>query len=195
LLELSKFGPEKGFEMSIILEKDAKTFKYPTPFILHYSNAFEERYLNESDFTCGNSVDPDLATHITVIMHRGICLFGQPIKTVFQPVPKRYYIDSIIKDIESAKEEIVYNPFYFTLNLCRVLYYLEEGVICSKKEGGEWAVDKVSYPYIDTIKLALLGYCSSENTFAWSHEQLICFADFMLKKIQSLVLKTKNLDC
>jgi len=192
LLQSSKLGPKKGFEMSIILEEDAKNFKYPTLFILHYSNAFKERYLDESDFICGDSVDPDLAAHITVIIHRGICLFGQPIKDIFQPVPANYYIDSIINDIESSKEEIISNPIYFTLNLCRVLYYLEEGVICSKKEGGEWAVDKVPYPYIDTIKLALLGYCSSDNIPTWSHEQLICFANFMLQEILKLEFRMQK---
>lgn len=185
LLQLSRQGPKKGFEMSLILEKDANFFKHPTPFILHYSKAFEERYLDEAGFICGDSVDTDLAAHITVIIHRGICLYGKPIKDVFQPVPTKYYVESIIGDIGSAKEDIIYNPIYFILNLCRVLYYLEDEVVCSKKEGGEWAIGKLPYPYREIIQLALSGYCNYDTNIEWNKGQLICFADYMLKEIKA----------
>lgn len=40
ILELSKDGPQKGFELSVILEENSKNFIYPTPFLLHYSKKF-----------------------------------------------------------------------------------------------------------------------------------------------------------
>lgn len=194
LLKLSKDGPRKGFEMSIILEKDAEKFRYPIPFILHYSDYHKEKYISNPQYICGNSTDPDLAAHIVITIERGRCLFGKPIKKVFQSVPKKYYIESIISDIQGAKEEIINNPIYLTLNLCRVLYYLREGAICSKKEGGEWAVENLTYQHIDIIKLALLGYVNSDNTVEWSQEQLICFADFMLNEIKNeyIVFRKNN---
>ncbi|KYH34252.1 streptomycin 3''-adenylyltransferase [Clostridium tepidiprofundi DSM 19306] len=185
LLKLSKDGPRKGFEMSIILEKDAQNFTYPTPFILHYSDYYKEKYISNPQYICGNSTDPDLAAHIVITIERGRCLFGKPIKEVFQTVPKKYYIESIISDIQDAKEEITNNPIYSILNLCRVLYYLKERAVCSKKEGGEWAIENLTYQYIDTVKLALLGYINSDNTIEWNQDQLICFADFMLEEINN----------
>lgn len=35
LLNLSQNGPQKGFEMSVLLEDDVKCFKHPTYFVLH----------------------------------------------------------------------------------------------------------------------------------------------------------------
>ena len=88
LLELSMEGPAKDFEMSVILEEYAQQIKYPTPFVLHYSKAYRDRYLSDPSFICGNYDDEDLAAHMTIIYHRGRCLFGKPISEVFQSVPK-----------------------------------------------------------------------------------------------------------
>ncbi|WP_102401782.1 aminoglycoside adenylyltransferase domain-containing protein [Haloimpatiens massiliensis] len=184
LLKLSKKGPHKGLEMSILLEDDVKHFRYPTPFILHYSNVHKEKYENDYSYMCEDGQDPDLAAHITVTIARGICIFGKSIKDVFEPVPPKYYFKSILYDVDNAKSQILNLPVYTILNLCRVLYYLKEGAICSKKEGGEWVYSNVSLQkeYVDIIKEALSSY---ENTtkFNYNPQSLVDFADFMLEKI------------
>ena len=35
------------------------------------------------------------------------------------------------------------NPVYVTLNLCRVYAFAEQGLVQSKREGGEWALGRV----------------------------------------------------
>ena len=81
--------------------------KYPTPFELHYSNSHRDRYLSDSNYLCGNFTDKDLAAHFTIIRHRGICLYSKMIEEVFIDVPRKYYIDSIINDIENSEEVAV----------------------------------------------------------------------------------------
>jgi streptomycin 3"-adenylyltransferase len=148
LLELSDVGPQNGFEMSVLLEKDTiVNFKYPTPFILHYSDMYKDKYMNDANYICGGFEDTDLAVHFVIIRERGIALIGKPINEVFQKIPQKYYIASIMNDIIDARVKIINNPVYNTLNLCRVLCFLEEGKICSKKEGGEWAKAKLPVDY------------------------------------------------
>lgn len=183
LLELDKQGPKKGFEMSVLLEVHAGNFKYPTPFVLHFSKDHKEKYERDYNYMCENGEDPDLAAHITITASRGICIFGKPIKDVFQPVPKKYYLKSIMCDIENAREDILNSPVYIILNLCRVLCYLREGMICSKKEGGEWAYSNVPMRYTEIIEQALLCYKNTE-IFNYNAEALIDFADFMMKEIR-----------
>lgn len=183
LINLSEDGPEKGFEMSVLLEEDAKNFRYPTPFVLHYSNLYKDKYIKQPDFICSGSEDPDLAAHITVLRKRGKCLVGQPINEVFQPVPEKYYIDSIKSDVISSREEITGNPVYYILNLCRVLYFLRDGEVCSKKEGGEWALSNLPSQYTDVIEAALNTYNDVHKTFDIQQERSVDFADFMLKLI------------
>lgn len=186
LINLSGNSARKGFEMSVLLENDTKNFKYPTPFILHYSDYHKDKYINQLNYICGNSEDPDLAAHIVVVRERGICLVGKPINEVFQVVPKKYYIESIINDIRSSKEEITDNPIYYVLNLCRVLYFLHSGKVCSKKEGGEWANFNLPAQYRDIIQSALKTYTDIYKTFDIKSERLINFADFALKEIDNL---------
>lgn len=183
LLELDKLGPENGFEMSILLEAHAKDFKYPTPFVLHFSKEHKEKYEEDYNYMCENGEDPDLAAHITITTARGVCIFGKPIKDVFQAVPKKYYLKSIMYDIENAREDILNSPVYIILNLCRVLYYLREGMICSKKEGGEWAYSNIPIEYTEIIGQALLCYKDNE-IFNYDTKALIDFADFMMKEIR-----------
>jgi streptomycin 3"-adenylyltransferase len=190
LLQLSENGPKKGFEMSVILESDAKNFKYPTPFVLHYSESHKEKYLSQPDYICGGFEDPDLAAHIVITQERGICLYGKPINQVFETVPKKYYIESIKNDVASSKEDIVDNPIYYILNLCRVLNFLLEGTICSKKEGGEWACFSLPQKYKDIIESALVTYNDANKLFSVNSERLIDFADFMLKEIKNLCNST-----
>ncbi|MDF2672626.1 MAG: hypothetical protein K0R09_891 [Clostridiales bacterium] len=185
LIGLSQYVPKKGIEMSIVLDKDIKNFVYPTPFELHYSKDINERYVNDLNYICGDSTDKDLAAHITVINHRGVCLYGKPINEVFGEVPEKYYIDSILYDIENAQGEILNNSVYYVLNLSRVLYYLREGIISSKYEGGKWAKEILPGKYFDIIEQAINIYVGKMGNIEWNESELKNFVEYMLNEINN----------
>ena len=175
--------PVKGIEMSIILEKYAKQFVYPTPFELHYSDAHRDKYLSEGNYICGGTTDGDLAAHLTIIKHRGICLYGKEIYEVFSNVPREAYIKSIINDIENAKNDILDDPIYITLNLCRVLYFIKENAICSKLEGGNWGKKSLPQQFKRLVEDAVNVYMNQIDEMKYSKEHLIEFADYMVNEI------------
>ena len=108
-----------------------------------------------------NGTDKDLAAHFTIIYHRGRRLYGPPINDVFGEVPSSDYMDSLWYDIEGAAEEITEYPMYLTLNLARVLAYKEDGLVLSKKEGGEWAIKALPSEYHPLILNAMREYSES----------------------------------
>ncbi len=179
--------PEKGIEMSVILMKYAQDFQYPTPFELHYSDTHKEKYQNDKSYICGDYVDNDLAAHMTITKHRGICLYGKQIPEVFTDIPERYYIDSILSDIANSKEEITHNPVYYSLNLCRVLLYLKCHIISSKLEGGIWGIANLPQTYNQLLKTSVGEYQTELCFEQWNNEELIDFADYMLREIYGLV--------
>lgn len=122
-------APEKGIELSMVKRQFCNPFVYPTPFELHFSLAHLQWYQeNPRDYVDRmKGVDRDLAAHFTIIGRYGIVLYGKPVHEVFGPVPREDYIDSIVSDIEEAKEDILEEPVYVILNLCRVLAYLRGG--------------------------------------------------------------------
>lgn len=185
VVTLNALGPAKGIEMSVVLTDVCKPFVYPTPFELHFSAGHLEWYTKDPDGYIRemNGTDKDLAAHFTIINRRGRCLFGAPIGEVFAEVPAGDYTDSILYDVENAAEEITLYPMYLTLNLARVLAYKEEGLVLSKKEGGEWAIKNLPAEYRPIITDALRDYSGNENVV---YDKALAgrYAEYMIKRIK-----------
>ncbi|MEC0306091.1 DUF4111 domain-containing protein [Paenibacillus lautus] len=176
---------QQGLELSLVLESSLQRLVYPPPFEFHYSAFHREKYLADDDYLCGGSLDADLAAHYTVIYHRGITLYGKPVQEVFTSVDREHYIQAILHDVEGAVQDITGSPMYYTLNLCRVLYYLREGVVSSKKEGGEWGLRALPSQYHPMIEHALHQYTGGAGKPAESApDGLIAFAGDMLERIR-----------
>lgn len=160
LLQIDTKCPPKGMEMSLVLHENCNPFRYPTPFELHFSNFHRERCRENIEKYCQemHGTDRDLAAHFTVIRSRGIVLCGKPIAQVFGEVPDGAYWDSICQDIAEAPQEILHQPVYMVLNLCRVLAYRKSGLILSKAEGGEWAREHLPEKYQKIICAAAESY-------------------------------------
>lgn len=185
VVTLNREAPSKGIELSIVKESVCKPFIYPTPFELHFSIGHLNWYLsNPKDYIEKmNGTDKDLAAHFTITYHRGKVLYGREIKSVFSEVSSEYYMDSIWSDIQNAKEDIIENTMYITLNLCRVLAYKKERLILSKQEGGEWAAHYISNPdYKKIIQSALVEY-KTGNAMSINKTDAIKYAEYMLKKL------------
>ncbi|MBQ4553006.1 MAG: DUF4111 domain-containing protein [Clostridia bacterium] len=181
LLEAEKRAPKKGFEMSVMLLADCLRFRHPSPYVLHYSGAYRAAYEKDLSGCCAKmqGTDADLAAHCTVMRAVGYKVCGKEIADVFGPVPRRAYVDSLLYDVENAREEITDNPVYVTLNLCRVLAYLREGCVISKRDGGAWGLEHVSNAYAAMIQNALDAY-AGQRVFDQPLTTARDFAAYML---------------
>lgn len=186
VVELNTYAPEKGIELSIVRKNVCKPFIYPTPFELHFSIAHLQWYkANPSDYIDKmNGTDKDLAAHFTIIYHRGKRLCGKEIKDVFEEVSREFYFDSIWYDIENAEEEIMANPTYIILNLCRVLAYKKDELILSKQEGGNWGIDNVPEKYHCLILHALDEYLS-DRSMKWDENCARDYVAYMIEQIKN----------
>lgn len=195
IYEVDKNGPAKGVEMSVILEKHALSPTYPVPFLLHYSRKFKEAYLNDkTNFIENmNGVDKDLTAHIMVTYHRGIVLIGKPIKETFKEPNKSHYIDSIYHDVKYAKDEILQDPIYYTLNLLRVSAYLINGVILSKGEAIFWGKENIDSKYIPLLNSISNSFLNGAPLKV-SELDLKEFATYSLGTINSILNETKPIN-
>lgn len=184
IIELNSMSPEKGLEISVVVKAVCKPFVYPTPFELHFSPMHLNWYMNNPNdyIEKMNGEDKDLAAHFTVINNRGKCLAGESISSVFGMVPKEYYLDSIWEDVKDAEADIEEDTTYLVLNLARVLAYKKEGLVLSKKEGGEWALANLPTKYRELISTALVDY-ESENAQEYIVESLKDYTKYMLNHI------------
>lgn len=181
VVRLNDQAPAKGLEISIVKREYCKPFVYPTPFELHFSPMhlywFRDNPENYVENMKGE--DKDLAAHFTIINRYGIVLTGEQIGDVFGQVSKKNYVESIWFDVKGAREDIVDEPMYMTLNLCRVLAFLKEDLCLSKQQGGEWGTANMPERYHPLILQALDSYKS--NQIMQVDKQLaVDFADEML---------------
>ncbi|MBQ8640515.1 MAG: DUF4111 domain-containing protein [Lachnospiraceae bacterium] len=184
LLELDLEGPPKGFEMSVLEETNCRPFVYPTPFALHYSNSHRERAMANLSEYCRtmNGLDRDLGAHVTVTREVGWCLCGKPVREVLGEVAREDYLDSIRFDVEAADSEILENPVYMILNLCRVAAFARENLILSKAQGGSWGMEKLSGEHQMLVKRAYRTYTDGEP-FEAKEEEMLSFARDMKRII------------
>ena len=176
-------APAKGLELSVLRREACNPVVHPMAFELHFSATHLNWFRSDpQDYVRKmKGTDPDLAAHVTVLNRRGVTLYGPAIPEVFGPVAREDYIDAIWFDVENAREDIRENPMYIVLNLCRVLAYLREGAVLSKKEGGEWGA-RMFPEYGEFLNRALQCY-QSEETFA-CEETGERFATFALEQIK-----------
>ena len=184
VVRLNEQAPVKGLELSIVKREYSNPFVYPTPFELHFSSAHLQWFCeNPQDYIAGmKGTDIDLAAHFSIINHYGIVLYGEAVDKVFAKVPRQNYIDSICADVENAGEDIIGNPVYIILNLCRVLAFLTEGIYLSKEAGGKWAMKKLDTDESILIADALECYTRGKD-MAVEQDAAIGFAEKMLRKI------------
>ena len=145
----------------------------------------------------GEHLDPDLAAHFTVIKHRGLCVFGTPIDVMFADVPRECYVDSIVKDSEDSfkniqertSDEKCVVPNYAVLNFCRVIAFLDQGVITSKMEGGAWALSHLPKQYHAVIRAAMKEYGQPGSSQRVEGHEVKQFATFSQSTIQQRLSK------
>ncbi len=168
LLRIDDGGPPKGLEMSLVLERDARHFQYPTPFQFHFSHYYKERCIrNPEEFVREmNGTDKDLAAHFTVIRKVGNVLCRKSRVEIFGPVPEADYLDSIWCDAEEGMSAISDQPVSVILNLCRVLAFVEERLVLSKKGGGHWGMDHLPQCYLQMLTRLVNSY-SGQEAFVW----------------------------
>ena len=185
IVALNNQAPAKGLEMSIVLRKYCNPFAYPTPFELHFSPAHLQWFLDQPQDYIQNMKgdDKDLAAHFTMIRQYGIVLYGEEIESVFAEVPRQNYVDSIWEDVRNAREEILKQPMYITLNLCRVLAFLTDGLYLSKEVGAKWAIQHLPAEYRAVISSALTCYQTDRDMIA-DEKSSREFADQMLAIIK-----------
>lgn len=169
---LGASGQPYPIEISVLNQADLVPWQYPTPFDFHYSEGWREQ--TSADLASGawrawnakRRTDPDLGGHVMVIGHRGVCLYGAPIATVFPPVPPADYLDSVLSDVLSAEFGIYGREApaaYIVLNACRTLAYLRTEEVLSKDEGGVWALAALPGTLHPLIQAALHAYRTGDD--------------------------------
>jgi len=180
-------------EISFLNKEQLRNWQHPCSFDFHYSEFWRERY--QSDLLKGTSfflndnisTDTDLAAHITIINHRGICVEGKPIRKIFPSVPRLDYKSSILNDFEDCLQNVNTEPIYCTLNMIRVYWYLKEGVISSKLEAGNWSCIALPQYFSESVKRVVNIYTGEGDLQPLNVKNIIFLKEYLDEKIKELL--------
>ena len=190
LLTLS--GQPAPIEVSFLTIDQVRPWRYPTPFDLHFSEAWRESYVDDlhsgrwATWAEGGRCDPDLAAHIMVLRARGRRLMGVAIDGLFSTVPVADFRASLGLDIADSLQEEAPNSVYAILNCCRTQAYLTEGLVLSKEEGGRWALAILPEHLAPIVRRALQAYRSGAAADTFDRAGLsdfVAYARTVLKPI------------
>ena len=96
-----------------------------------------------------------------------------------------HYIDSIWNDVADAEEEIIDNPMYLILNLARVLAYLKDRLVLSKKEGSEWGINHIPEMYHGLMQDAMREYADGVD-ITYEINLAKDYAEYMVEQITNV---------
>lgn len=184
LLLHSSMAPS-SIEISFLVEPALHPFQHPLPYDFHYSETWREHYstaLADGTWSTWNEeakTDTDLTMHLTILLQRGITLFGKPIKEVFPPVPTEFYKEALLAEFVWANERLSILPTYFVLNACRIYAYMRDESIFSKDEGGVWGLRTLPATYYPVIAQALAIYRGNREDGPYDAHLLGMFAHHM----------------
>jgi len=87
----------------------------------------------------GHGGDPDLVMHYAVLHEHGVAVgAGPPAAELFPRIERAALLRAFAGELRWSLGEAT--PAYQVLNACRAWRFREEGVLCSKTAGAEWAL-------------------------------------------------------
>lgn len=130
-------GQPAPIEISVLDMALLGAWVHPAPFYFHYSEDWREAtnaaLADVAHVWVHQRTDPDLSAHMVIAHHHGVLVHGHadlPIPTPQQALAAVWY------DIMAAETQIIRDPDYVILNLCRTIRWLEHGEVHSKGSGG-----------------------------------------------------------
>ena len=180
-------------EISFLNTEQLGNGQHPCPYDFHYSEFWRERFekelLNGTDQYLNGDIhtDADLAAHVTITYHRGICVEGKAIKEVFPLIPRPDYVSSILDDYQTCLKNIEKDPIYCSLNLMRVFWYLKDGVISSKQEAANWGLKTLPQELSNTIRKVVDSYANGNGTTDFNNDELLLLRNYIAVNVQKLL--------
>ena len=150
--------PGVGLELSIVTLDVARSTSARPAFELHVDTN-ENRAVDGA----GHAGDPDLLAHFAMATARGVALLGPPARDVIAPVDRSLLLRSLADDLAWAIDRGLGG--YAVLNACRAVRLARDGILCSKPEGGRWALhERIGDPGL--IEAALRRQAGADDDIA-----------------------------
>jgi len=187
-------GRWRRVELTIVVEREVRPWHYPPNFDFQYGDWLR------SQFEIGNvepwrtTVNPDLATLITMVVRANTALFGPPPTQMFDPVPPTDLINAMMDSIDSLHGNLQADTRNVLLTFARIWSTLATGVIRSKNAAADWALHRLPEKHRLVLARARAIYLS-QHPEQWDDigDQLEPHVDYVIGVIRRLASDSASL--
>jgi len=151
----------RGLELSLVTASVATAPPPRPPFELHVTTAPPEP---SSHLGGPGATDPDLLLDLAVCRRSGVAVSGAPPEEVFAEPPRAWLLEQAAEELRWAVRHGSFADR--VLNACRAWRLLEDGDLCSKVDGGEWARPRADPALVDAALAAQRGLAPLPDTAA-----------------------------
>ena len=186
--QMTPEGMARRIELTIVVERAVKPWRHPASFDFQYGDWLRSEFESGNVEPWPTTVNPDLATLITMVMLANSPLLGPPPAGIFDPVPHDDLLRAMLGDIDRLRGNIESDTRNVILTLARIWSTVATGVIRSKHAAADWALDhmpEARRPVLARARAVYLG----EDTERWDDlkDQIGPHIDYVVSEIRRLI--------
>ncbi len=152
----------RPLDVYVLAVQDLFPFQPPLSFELHYDEqlryTLQQEVRNENWRNDTTHSDADLTIALAVLQRSGIVLMGKPIQETLPAIAEAIFREALIQSAQAAQAQLPQDPIAFILNACRTVAYLQDGIVLSKDDGGNWGLVYLPERYQGLIQQSLALY-------------------------------------
>lgn len=180
-------GVWRRVEVTIVVQSDIIPWHYPPSLDLQYGDWLRSEFEKGNFEPSSTPIRPDLAILITMVISADIALVGPSPSDVFEPVPHEHVLRAMVSDIDRLRGDIESDTRNIILTFARMWSTFATGVIRSKDEAANWAVERLPSAYKSVVAHAGDAYLGSEAE-QWDDlsGSIVPCVDYMTTEIERL---------
>lgn len=155
-------GSARPIEFDLVVQAEIRPWRYPPPFDFHFSELWRERFESGELEPWPGETNRDLASVVTMALLGDAPLFGPPAAEVFDPVPRRDYVDAILRDVANADRYLDWDTRNVVLTLPRIWSAIATDEVHSKESAARWALPRLPEARRPILRRALAVYLGEE---------------------------------
>ena len=151
-------GRERCVEVTVVAQVQVRPWRYPPSFDLQYGEWLRKRFENGDDSALQATINPDLATLLTIVLLGDQPLFGPRPGEMLDPVPVEDCIKAMVSDIDGLLDDLEWDTRNVLLTVARIWQTVATGTINRKDRAAEWAQERLPSDYQQLMEWARAMY-------------------------------------
>lgn len=177
----------RPIELTIVVEDEIRPWRYPPRMDFQYGDWWRSEFERGEVEPWPSPTNPDLASLIRMVLLGYTPLLGPPAAEIFEPVPRRDYVDALVKGIEGLLRTIESDTRNVVLTLARIWSGIETDEVRSKDAAADWALPRLPAQLRPVLARAREIYLGDEEE-RWDdlRPQVRAYAEHVVAEIERL---------